>query len=66
MDSKQIIERLNSLGLTNYRIAQRTGLSQGTLSKIVNDKRQHGGSFETFTKLKTYMDSIPWKSNESE
>ncbi len=65
MDSKQIIERLNALGLTNYRIAQRTGLSQGALSKIVNGKRGKG-SLTTFTKLKTYLDSIPCTSNESE
>lgn len=50
MDAKYLIERLKGMGLTQYRIAKETGLSESTISRIARGERT-GGLHSTILKL---------------
>lgn len=54
MDAKYLIERLKALGLTQYRIAKETGLSESTISRIARGERT-GGLHSTVLKLQALV-----------
>jgi len=54
MDAKYLIERLKGMGLTQYRIAKETGLSESTISRIARGERT-GGLHSTILKLQALV-----------
>lgn len=55
--SLEMIDRLKSRGITQYRIAKETGLSESYVCLLANGKRT-GSSIYTITALKKYCDRV--------
>lgn len=53
-NGKKIVEMRNDLGLTQVALAERCGISQGTLSKIESNSR--GMSIGTLVRLSAALD----------
>lgn len=57
MEALYLISRLKEHGLTQYRIAKRTGLSQATISRIISENRR-GGLYTTIIKLQSLLTQV--------